>query len=67
MLAHANHPYTDTRKIFPDEWAAYKDQTPLGTVPIWVEDGFTICQNNAILRSLGIRLGYYTEDPMIAY
>lgn len=40
---------------------------PLGSVPIWVEDGFKLTQSNAILRTLAIRLGYYCEDPLIAW
>ena len=39
----------------------------MGSLPIWEEDSFTVCQAGAILRVLAIRLGYYSEDPMIAY
>ena len=37
---------------------------PLGSVPVWEEDGRMIPVTNVILRVLGIRLGYYSEDPM---
>ena len=36
-------------------------------MPIWEEDGFTIVQSSAILRVLGIRYGYYSEDPMTCW
>ena len=36
-------------------------------MPVWEEDGICMPQSNAILRMLGIRLGYYTEDPMTAW
>ena len=39
----------------------------MGSLPIWEEDDFTICTTGGILRVLAIRLGYYTDDPMIAY
>ena len=39
----------------------------MGGMPLWEEDGFVVCQSNSVLRMLGIRYGYYTEDPMIAY
>ena len=40
---------------------------PTGTLPIWEEDGFKMPQGNSILRMLGIRYGYYTEDGMQAH
>ena len=49
------------------EWGPYKASTPMGSIPIWEEDGFTSCNSSAILRILGIRLGYYSEDHLIAY
>ena len=33
-------------------------------MPVWNEDGFTMCQSSAILRMLGMRYGYYSEDAM---
>ena len=69
MLAHANFQYEDHRIQF-SELGALKNTPgalPLGSMPIWDEDGLIMCQSSAILRMLGIRLGYYTEDPMVAY
>mmetsp|Transcript_36908 Transcript_36908/g.48503 ORF Transcript_36908/g.48503 Transcript_36908/m.48503 type:complete len:202 (+) Transcript_36908:24-629(+) len=66
LLAHAQFQYDDDR---PMDLVEYKAQgiNPYGGWPIWIEDGFTMNQSNAILRMLGIRLGYYTEDPDVAY
>ena len=36
----------------------------MGSMPVWEEDGVKVCQSSAILRMLGIRLGYYSEDAM---
>ena len=70
MLDHANFQYEDERFAFP-EFGPMKEanptQFPLGSAPIWEEDGFTMCQSSAILRALGIRLGYYSEDPMTCW
>ena len=40
---------------------------PLGSAPIWEEDGMCIPQSSAILRGLGIRLGYYSTDSEICW
>ena len=40
---------------------------PMKGVPFWQEDGYVTCQSNSILRNLGIRLGYYSEDADICY
>ena len=66
LLGHAGHEYEDVRCTF-DEFPAMKEQTPLGSVPMWEEDGFKMCQSSAILRMLGIRHGYYTDDPTQAW
>mmetsp|Transcript_23026 Transcript_23026/g.30612 ORF Transcript_23026/g.30612 Transcript_23026/m.30612 type:complete len:170 (-) Transcript_23026:216-725(-) len=58
----ANHDYEDNR-ITPEQFEELKADLPLGALPIWEEDGMTICQSNAILRALGIRFGYYTTEP----
>ena len=68
LLGHARFQYTDDRLTF-EQFGAKKGsgELPLGSAPIWVEDGFTVCQSSAILRMFGIRLGYYTDDPMTAW
>lgn len=68
MLCHANFDYEDNRVSF-EQFGAMKasGELPLGSLPMWVEDGFKTVQSNAILRSLAIRLGYYHEDPIITW
>ena len=66
MLHHAGHQYEDCRKSFP-EWATYKAETPMGSMPLWEEDGFTTVSSSAILRVLGVRLGYYSDNHLTAY
>ena len=67
-LSHANFQYEDNRLSF-EQFGAMKagGELPLGSAPIWEEDGFTMCQSNAILRMIGIRCGYYHTDPMICW
>ena len=64
MLDHAGHQYTDERIGFED-FPAMKNtpRFPLGTMPIWEEDGMTVCTSNGVIRALGVRLGYYSEQP----
>ena len=56
-IAHFN--YQDER-VSQSEFAGLKSSLPLGQLPIWSEDGMVICQSTAILRMLGIRLGFYS-------
>ena len=62
----ANHEYEDNR-ISSEQWADMKSHTPMGALPLWEEDGYLMCQTNAILRFLGKKLGYYSSDPIICY
>ena len=68
MLSHAGHQYNDERIGFAD-FPAIKNsgRFPLCTMPIWEENGFTVSTSNGVLRALGVRLGYYSEDPKTAY
>ena len=52
-----------------EEFGAMKSagELPLGSVPMWVEDGEKTVQSNSILRMLAIRTGYYHEDPLICW
>jgi len=68
MLAHANFQYEDART----EMSTFGELKasgffPLGSMPVWEEDGFKMCQSSAIIRMLGIRLGYYHDDPMTCW
>ena len=68
LLAHARFDYTDERIAGPEFQQRKKNgDFALGSIPVWEEDDFQVCQSNAILRMLGIRLGYYATDSMIAY
>ena len=40
---------------------------PLGSVPVWIEDGEKICQSNTVLRMVGNRCGLYSNDPATAW
>ena len=68
LLAHAGFEYEDDRVGF-EAFAAQKaaGAYPLGSLPVWEEDGSKTCQSSAILRMLGIRLGYYSNDPQVAW
>ena len=68
MLAHKGVEFEDNR-VGPEQLAEWKASgySPMGGMPLWDEDGFVVCQSNAVLRMLAIRHGYYSEDPMIAY
>ena len=56
----------DCRVTF-DDWPALKPDTPMGSMPMWEEDGFTMVQGKAILRMLAIRLNVYPADPNLAF
>ena len=69
LLAHANFQYEDAR-ISMEDFAMMKKKgtsLPLGSLPIWEEDGFTQAQSSSILRMLGMRLGYYNDDSMVCW
>lgn len=68
LLGHGNITYTDSR-LTSEEFGKMKKSgdLPLGSMPVWKEEGFTMCQNNAILRMLGVRHGYYSDDPMTCW
>ena len=68
LLCHANFQYEEDRLSF-EQFGQLKPTGvfPLGSMPVWEEDGFKTVQSNAILRMLAIRLGYYPEDPILAW
>lgn len=67
LLAHANFDYVDERPDDVRQLESIFAANMMGGWPIWIEDDYMMYQSNAILRMLGIRNGYYSEDPMIAY
>ena len=68
LLHHAGVRYIDNR-LKPEAFGKKKaaGELPLGTMPIWIEDGFTMVQSSSILRLLGVRHGYYSDDPMTCW
>ena len=64
LLHHAGEEYKDERFAVADFGPVKESgRFPTQSMPIWEEDGMTVCSTNAILRALGIRLGYYSENP----
>ena len=67
MLAHASFEYEDARQSI-EQFTKLKGEgaLPLGSMPVWEEDGYTTCQSNTILRMLAIKIGthYYADDPL---
>ena len=55
--------------VTQEEFGALKEsgELPMGSLPIWQENDTTLCQSSAILRMLGIRLGFYTTDADTAW
>ena len=69
LLAHAKVDFEDCR-VTGQVWADLKasGKCPNGQVPILEDEGRTYCQSTAILRYLGIKLGYYSgNDANKAY
>ena len=51
--------------VFPSRKAT--GEFPLGSVPVWIEDGEKFCTSNTILRMVGMRTGMYTTVPETAW
>ena len=60
--------FTDER-LSQEAFGARKatGEFPMGSMPVWKEDGETYFQGGAILRMLGIRTGMYSKDPATAW
>ena len=56
-------------RLSQEQFAAKKaaGEFPLGSVPVWIEDGEKYCQSNTVLRLVGQRTGMYSADPMTAW
>lgn len=56
--------FEDERLDFPDFGARKAaGEFPMGSMPVWREDGMSIFQTNTIMRMLGQRNGMYAKDP----
>ena len=63
LLTHAGIPYTDNVIEF-GSWKEVKLSMPNKQIPaIEFKDGDKVGQSHAILRFLGLKYGYYPEDP----
>lgn len=58
-------PFDDIR-IPPEEYGDFRDQTPLGSVPVAEIDGEMVAQSNAILRYFGCITDMYPKDSFKA-
>ena len=60
--------YNDVR-LSQEEFGAKKasGELPLGSVPVWIEDGVKYVQSNTILRMVCQRGGMYSTDPAEAW
>lgn len=67
LLTHAGVDYEDHVITFED-WSNWKEKMPNGVMPaIETTDGKKMDETCAILRSLGMKYGYYPTDPMKAW
>ena len=68
MLAHADFEYEDVYiETHESDQLKASGANPYNGWPVWSEQGVISPQSNAILRFLGIRLGYYHTDAMKCY
>ena len=69
LLTHAKVEFEDYC-IAPAKFKQKKENKEFpynGNLPVWEEDGMQYCQSISIMRMLGIRHGYYTNDPAEAW
>lgn len=68
LLSHAKVEYEDLRFSFEEFGKAKAEgKYEFGQVPAVEVDGVMYVQSQAILRSLGQKYGYYSEDPITMY
>src|SRR6195256_630287 len=58
-------PFEDER-LSGDQWAARKERTPFGALPVLTVDGRQLAQSNAILRFIGSQHGLHPAEPFEA-
>ena len=68
LCALKNITFTDER-VTQEDFGKRKGtgEFPMGSMPVWKEDGMTYFQGSTILRMLGMRTGMYSADPAIAW
>lgn len=63
LLNHAGVTFVDHR-ITKDEWLnELKPKFPPGGLPCWEEDGWQMNETNALMRYLGKRFGFHSQEP----
>ena len=66
MLAHAGVDFEDEHITF-EQWPTVKPTIPSGQLPCLEINGKKMGQSFSMSRYLGMKYGYYPEDPMQAY
>ena len=66
LCAHANIDY-ENNVVESNQEMKESGYSPMGGLPVWEEDGFVVCQGNSIMRYIGMRHGYYSEDPQTCF
>ena len=66
LLCHAGIEFEDNI-VESNQPLKESGYSPMGGLPVWEEDGFVMCQGNAIMRNIGMRHGYYSEDAEICF
>jgi len=68
LLAHSGTPFLDHR-LTSEDWAQLKASgvCEFGQVPMVEVDGLKLVQSYAIMRYLGVKLGYVPSDPVQHY
>jgi glutathione S-transferase len=61
----AGLPFEDER-LSGGQWAARKESTPFGALPVLAVDGRQLAQSNAILRFIGSQHGLHPAEPFEA-
>jgi glutathione S-transferase len=61
----AGLPFEDER-LSGGQWAARKESTPFGALPVLTVDGRQLAQSNAILRFIGSQHGLHPAEPFEA-
>ena len=66
--AVGNLQYTDER-LSQEDFGKMKmaGEFPMGSVPVWIEDGVKYCQSNTVLRLVGMRTGQYPTEVNAAW
>ena len=64
MACHLGNLQFNDERLSQEQFGAKKGagEFPLGSVPVWIEDGQKYCQSNVVLRMVGMRTNQYGTD-----